>query len=302
MAKKSEKNGVRSMMVVGTDVTKYGYYDIRALKPFCVDSREHPNPTYQMNVAFQEVDSVKLSKNKSISYFVPNNISLLLSNSKKALQRAEKMHKGTISKSYDDGELRAEKLWENCTVISDYIELVQTAIVFGYTALEAFANISIPSDFVYSKDKSKQGIQESYNKEGIERWLSLTEKFKSLLPDIYGCKQLPQRLLTKFKNLEKLRNSIIHQKSIESTDFMYEYFKANVLECIKVPEEIITYFQSNNTISTTVQYEALLLWPWVEGDAAYPVTKDPTPVLNWIVDMKSSHMRKRLERNSVAAE
>ena len=160
----------------------------------------------------------------------------------------------------------------------------------------------ILGDFVYSKDKSKQGIQESYNKEGIERWLSLTEKFKCLLPDIYGCKQLPQRLLTKFKNLEKLRNSIIHQKSIESTDFMYEYFKANVLECIKVPEEIITYFQSNNTISTTVQYEALLLWPWVEGDAAYPVTKDPTPVLNWIVDMKSSHMRKRLERKSVAAE
>ena len=63
------------MMVVGTDVTKYGYYDIRALKPFCIDSREHPNPTYQMNVAFQEVDSVKLNKNKSISYFVPNNIS-----------------------------------------------------------------------------------------------------------------------------------------------------------------------------------------------------------------------------------
>ena len=297
MAKKSEKNGVRSMRVVCTDVSKYGYYDIRALKPFCVDSREHENPTYQMNVAFQEVDSVKLNKNKSISYFVPNNISLLLSNSKKALQCAEEMYKDTISQSYDESELTSEKLWENCTLISDYIELVQTAIVFGYTALEAFANISIPSDFVYHKDNnSKQGIQESYNKEGIERWLSLTDKFKSLLPDIYGCKQLPQRLFTKFKNLEKLRNSIIHQKSIESTDFMYDYFKADVLECIKAPEEIISYFQSNNSISTTAQYNALLLSPWIEGDSTYPVTKDPTRILNWTVDMRSPHMRKRLAK------
>lgn len=285
------------MRVVCTDVSKYGYYDIRALKPFCVDSREHENPTYQMNVAFQEVDSVKLNKNNSISYFVPNNISLLLSNSKKALQCAEEMYKDTISQRYDESELTSEKLWENCTLISDYIELVQTAIVFGYTALEAFANISIPSDFVYHKDNnSKQGIQESYNKEGIERWLSLTDKFKSLLPDIQGCKQLPQRLFTKFKNLEKLRNSIIHQKSIESTDFMYDYFKADVLECIKAPEEIISYFQSNNSISTTAQYNALLLSPWIEGDSTYPVTKDPTRILNWTVDMRSPHMRKRLAK------
>jgi hypothetical protein len=168
------------MVVVSTDIHNYTYRDSLSLKPFCVDSRNHPDPKFQMTVAFQEIDRVSLNNKKSISYFVPNNIALLLSNSKKALQRAESIYMDSIKNHSENNEPKCDELWQNCTLVSDYIELIQTAIVFGYTALESFANISIPEDYTYKPKPRKEGIQEHYGKEGIERWGSV-QKSVSLL-------------------------------------------------------------------------------------------------------------------------
>ncbi|MPX98081.1 hypothetical protein EHW61_15710, partial [Salinivibrio sp. VYel6] len=119
-----ENKSSRLMVVVSTDIHNYTYRDSRSLKPLCVDSRNHPDPKFQVNVAFQEADRVRLNNKKPISYFVPNNIALLLSNSKKALQKAESIYTDSIKNHSESSDPKCDELWKNCTLVSDYIELI----------------------------------------------------------------------------------------------------------------------------------------------------------------------------------
>lgn len=60
----------------------------------------------------------------------------------------------------------------------NFIETVQVAIVFGYTALETFANLSIPQNLEYKANINSKGIIKIYNKNAIERWVTLITKYR----------------------------------------------------------------------------------------------------------------------------
>lgn len=261
-------NKSKNSLVVGLKPEGYKIPDLRMTKPtfhFAKDSSG--------SMLIQDIDTVKLNRSREISYFVPNNIAMLMSVSTKASSRAKEI----FDRKFKDSsyELNITKLTGNkkdaISAISkdvyDYIEEIQSSIVFAYTALEAFANISIPQDYVYHAKKNSKGITESYDKVAIERWLSLKLKIKFILPELYEARAVEkQKWWGQFVTLEEYRNEIIHQKSIDATEFYKPYFKDSIFNIINCIESLISFFylahQANGKTNE--------VWPWLKNHADIP--------------------------------
>lgn len=239
----------------------YKIDDVRLNKPVIHKYFEKNQLTSSMIV--KEVDAVKINK-KEITYFTPNNVAILLSISNKSCKEAKSLYHNYFK---HDNKIFDDDVPERSIKLVDYIELIQSSIVFSYTALETFINLSIPDDYVFENQNNK-GIVEHYNKEAIERWLDLKKKL-NILKDVYQTKKLEnQKWWTYFKLLEQYRNSIIHQKSIKSTGFYKEYFKDNIFNVCTITETILKFFydahESNNKTNP--------IWPWLINESnSFPV-------------------------------
>lgn len=251
----------KNSLVVGLTPENYRVSDVRMTKPTFHFSKDKSG-----SMLLQDIDTVKLNRSRQISYFVPNNIGMLMSVSSKSSRRAKTIFNHKFKSS--DYELDITKLTGDkkeaissiSTDVYDYIEEVQSAIVFAYTALEAFANLSIPENYIYQAKKNSKGIIESYDKVAIERWLSLKVKIKSILPQIYETSSVEkQKWCGQFMKLEEFRNEIIHQKSIDATEFYKSYFKDSVFNIIECVEPVISFFylahQKNGKTNE--------VWPWL---------------------------------------
>lgn len=240
----------------------YKIKDIRANKPLCFMDKENTD----LSMVIEEIDKVniidEIKVNRSIKYCAPNNISILLSTSKEYVKKAEKMYNNTFCNLnfHENSEDKIKKLYINSKKVYDYLEIIQIAIVFSYTTLEAFANTSIPEDYNY-EIKNNKGIIEKYDKNGIERWLSLKDKVSNVLVELFETGDIKkEKFWSQFCELEKIRNSIIHQKSINGRDFYKQYFDVKIFELCKVSEEIIKFFIDNNKSSLVCP-----MWPWIIG-------------------------------------
>lgn len=149
---------------------------------------------------------------KEIFYTTPNNISLSLSLMKKSHNRAKTLFTKLISKNPSNKiNLRDEEMSE----LYDYFEEIQTSIIFSYIAVEAFTNAAIPEKYTFKKFNEK-GIEETWNKENIERWMQTSEKISKVLPEILKSNDIKsEKFWSDFKDLEKIRNEIVHQKTID---------------------------------------------------------------------------------------
>ena len=181
---KNNKEG----LVVGLFPDQFKVADPRLNKPVCHQQIEDGEITGSM--LLQDLDSATIDGNKKITYFCPNNIALLLSVNFKSLGQAKTLYSDFSQKPSIKFELEKiegdKKAFLNAisSKVCDYIELIQTAIVFGYTTLETFANLSIPDEYTYETQSSSKGIKETYDKKAIERWLSLKIKFQYILKDV----------------------------------------------------------------------------------------------------------------------
>jgi hypothetical protein len=70
----------------------------------------------------------------------------------------------------------------------DEFENLIACIVFSYTAIEAFANESIPDDYRFNKMRGDKKCLEVYSKDQIERNLSLDTKLDEILPALFAVK------------------------------------------------------------------------------------------------------------------
>ncbi|MEM5527874.1 hypothetical protein WN093_03485 [Gammaproteobacteria bacterium AS21] len=258
----------KNSLVVGLTPDGYKISDLRMTKPtfhFAKGSSD--------SMLTQDIDTVKLNRSRKISYFVPNNIGMLISVSAKASNRGKEIFDQKFKNS--KYELDVTKLAGNkydaigsiSKDVYDYIEEIQSAIVFAYTALEAFANLSIPQGYIYKAKKNSKGISESYDKVAIERWLSLKVKMKSILPELYETKAVEkQRWWGQFVTLEEYRNEIIHQKSIGSTEFYKAYFKESIFNIINCIESVISFFY----VAHHANGKTNEVWPWLKGYTDIP--------------------------------
>ena len=194
MSKKRKTKEAKHGLVVGTTPDSFCLVDKRLMKPVCHQSFN--NGVLEGSMLIQSVDKVSISRRNNVSYFVPNNIALLLSISNKSLKEAKAVYSKYFSNKEIELDLekmtndRGKMMSKASSLVCDYLESIQSSIVFGYTAIEAFVDLSIPEQYEYTTDKNSKGISETYDKEAIERWLPLRTKVKLILTDIYQTKTI----------------------------------------------------------------------------------------------------------------
>lgn len=182
--------------------------------------------------------------NQKVLFFPPNNISLTLSLMKKAYKKAFIMHKDLIRKKKE----KTIKLEEDSrALLFDYFEEIVSSVIFAYISVEAMANAAIPEDYKLEKVNEK-GIKEIWSKENIERWMPTSQKVTDILPSILNSGDIKtEKFWNNFKELEKLRNDLIHQKTVQSgtkldSDIFQKLLKQEVFLKIKSAVSVIKYF------------------------------------------------------------
>lgn len=266
----------KNYLVVTKYPKDYKAFDLRTNKPVCF--RDSPITGGDASMVIQEIDTLELSSKiniikNSVDYIVPNNVGILLSVSNKSIVTAKALFQNHIeSNNFEssEGSNPKDRIITSSRLIYDYIESVQTCIVFGYTALEAFTNLSIPDDYEYKSSPNNKGVIEIYNKEAIERWTTLKVKISDVLVDIYKTKDIKGlKLWSNFLLFEELRHDIIHQKTINHTNFYKKYFKKNLFEVCTIPEEVMRFFFENREDKEKTNP----LWPWIiNGNNEFPVS------------------------------
>lgn len=255
----------------------YRPFDKRALKPLVLHNENH-------SMVLERLDKVYISTiEDAIAYIPPNPIALQLEIVERCLSKMKEMDiRKSISKSYyfDTDLESSNKRYENSLLIYEFISLVQQAIVFSYTAIETFVNLSIPESYEYiEKGKGqKKGVDQVYDKLAIERWIPLQRKLQNILTDIYSTKPIQNEpFWSRFTIFEKYRNEIIHQKSIEKTVLYRKYFDENIYSYVNVANEIISFFREE----AKQLGKDNLLWPWTpeESVTEIPYIQDVFGVL-----------------------
>ena len=170
----------------------------------------------------------------------PNDVSIYSNIAEKNLQGAENFYNDIIlprHKNYH-GTFPSEAEQKE---YFDYFELIIQAIIFSYTALEAFANICIPINYNYTVDKND--IRTIYSKQAIERNFSLRDKFKIILPDILDIHDVTKSIWwSTFIELENLRNEIIHSKPSKSEDRYSSLLKKDIFKMIRNYKLVIEFY------------------------------------------------------------
>jgi hypothetical protein len=252
-------------MVMCRTPREYRKADHRLNKPICLTGLDGWAGRGKSTAVLQATSEMRVC-NESLEYFTPNNIAVLLSISQKSTQQARaffeehfRAHEKTSAPMVPK-RTRKDILFEKSKWVCDYIELIQTSLVFAYTSLETFANLSIPDSYVFAVQVKTRGTVEHYGKDAIERWVALRDKLDSVLPDIYRTsKPSMQPFWGLFVKLEDYRNQIVHQKSITSTEFYKRYFERDIFRVCNSPIDVMGFFfdESHGKNYTNP------LWPWL---------------------------------------
>ena len=188
-------------------------------------------------------NEVKL-KTGTVSFSSPNNTSLSLSIMKKSYKRALSLYK-KLKLDKVNGNFQIEL--KNKSILFDYFEEIISSLIFSYVSVETMTNAAIPADYQY-ENFNERGIKEIWSKENIERWMSTSDKISKILPKVLNSEEITKETFwSNFKDLEKLRNQIIHQKTIEKgtkldSEVYESLLKPSVFINIKSSLSVIEYF------------------------------------------------------------
>lgn len=271
--------------MLGKQIDKIEIYDERFEKPYI--SIENGN----QEILYQNIDEFLL-EGKNIDVFRIHQISINMSMSKRYYEKSKKIYKelcefGDVVN--ENHQYNREYLIKKSKKLCDYIESVQEAIIFSYTSVEAFVNLSIPETYEY-KVKKSEGRFEVYDSYAIQRNIALKDKIKNIICKIYKVDNLiNEKFWSDFCMLEQIRNDIIHLKNMKYDELIQKFLNPQVFEYIEAANKLIEYIiLSNQTIEggTTIGNEHL--WPIIDNkiltiyahesclslDDSTPVSKD----------------------------
>ncbi|EAH4080943.1 hypothetical protein EDX86_04630, partial [Listeria monocytogenes] len=161
----------KELIISAVSPERYTKFDNRSLKPIYLTDLGKSS-----GAVVEELDYVKSDNLKEkVEYIPPNNIGVQLAIVDDCIQKIKELQISEKFKNNREGRILKDKVYDNSKLIYDYITIVQQAIVFGYTSLETFTNLSIPTSYEYSVTNNKH-VKEIYDKNAIERWISLSEK------------------------------------------------------------------------------------------------------------------------------
>lgn len=185
-------------------------------------------------------------KNTRIEFSTPNLISMFINVSHKAFIESTNTYRKFIKPKLGNGKT-AEFKDDELTQLYDYLEAVKISVIFAYNSIEAFANISIPDDFKY-ENKNNRGIKEIWDKEAIQRWMTTSEKLTNILPELRNLgNPKGEKFWSDFKNLEQLRNDIIHPKlgseELNTSNTIHKkFFNEEVFKWIKSTGDVLRFY------------------------------------------------------------
>lgn len=272
---KTPKDGHMGI-VISKSPNDYTFFDPRSSRP-TYHVKDKSNITKDSaGMIIQETDEMKFNGNNVLSYFTPNNVGVLLSITNRSLVLAKTIFEEKINPNKHNHSLnkiegdRKEVLINKSIVIYDFIEIIQTCIVFSYTSIEAFANLSIPDSYEFDQRIENKGIVEKYDKGAIERWIPLKTKLSKILVDIYDTDDITKKpVWNHFVKLEQYRHDIIHQKSIDRVEFYKSYFNKDIFKVCSCGEEIIDFFYKQQAKKNSSNP----LWPWlINKENHFPTT------------------------------
>ncbi|MBA7508712.1 hypothetical protein ES705_00644 [subsurface metagenome] len=191
-----------------------------------------------------KVHPVKIN-DKSTVIYTPNATAMFLNLSYKFYNQAIKIFNlSTLLQKKSQNEKRC----------FNSIEYYMASIIFAYTSLESFTNECIPDSYIYKK--KIKGVLKTFNRDKIQRKISLQEKMKFILSKIKKVNFNEENpLWADYQSLKNIRNRIIHMKTIDilynRKDNFYDTIWNEILNngkpinYSKVAKEVIKFFLKN---------------------------------------------------------
>lgn len=239
------------MLVQDVDIHKETR--IYAARSFKREGGERNNPKDWKVVSAAVTATVE---GQEVKFSAPAHAALCLNISNQAYKKLQAISINDLFKNTSYGRAAEEGL----PLLFDFFELSFQNIVFAYTALEAFANQTIPDDFVFTKLRQDKRCEESFSKDQIERYLSLDIKLSEVLPQITGTPlSKGASPWTEYAELRKIRDRIIHVKSVDvgvgdrSVESIWaELLKRRNTDSSLIAHIVISHFPQNSDDSSPV--------------------------------------------------
>jgi len=197
----------------------------------------------------------------------PNLTALYLNISDKAISEAKTIFNEIIipNLSFNNKEgVFVVNLDSGDSIVFDLLESVLVSVIFAYTAVEAFVNSIIPLD--YKEQRQIKGEIKIVDLRFIQRNINMDEKIKKILPKIFNYTfsgKKVDRFWTRFSELEKFRDELIHLKREEligNRSTQLGFLMYNVSNCIKEDiiesaRELIGFISDKIGDHTSIPYE-----------------------------------------------
>ncbi|NTE03158.1 hypothetical protein G6M26_41670 [Agrobacterium tumefaciens] len=205
--------------------------DIRANKPDVMLNEDFPDKRF----AFSDNWVLEFDKLSTLMTR-PNDIGLFSSTADRNLKQAIEFYNNTILPRFkyyygNFPDIRVQSEYYN------YFEMITTALIFAYTAVEALANFLIPNDIqIITEDN------EVHTKTKVERY-SLEDKLKTISNEVINTPQVEEQpWWSKFKRLQKIRNQSIHSKPSDAQVRYSSLLEKDIFKVIHVHKEIIAFY------------------------------------------------------------
>jgi hypothetical protein len=142
---------------------------------------------------------------RQVGFAIPNATALFLDLSYRYHVESEMWLEKAIAEADQFGQLDTDHA---CI----FYERIMSSVIFAFTALEAFVNEEIPDGYIYVC-KEKQSTKQ-YDKEQIERYLSLNVKLGDVLPLALSVRSPKGKSIwNQYDKVRELRDRIIHMKT-----------------------------------------------------------------------------------------
>lgn len=157
------------------------------------------------------IATTELIGGKIISFSLPSAPALFLSLARRA-------HERRVAIPVDAAFIKhppPQGTWpEDHREVFDFFEVFVAETIFSFTAVEAFANESIPTTFSYKR--MWKGEEEVLQGHDIERAVSLDDKLKYVIPKAHNvASPTGSAAWNKYIELKRVRDRLIHLKSID---------------------------------------------------------------------------------------
>lgn len=171
----------------------------------------------------------------------PNDVSIYASICERNLIAAKKFYESTILPRHEHYHGPFPSI-EQQREYYDYFELITTAMIFAFTAVEALVNIAIPNDYIHNNPTGKYKGKVN-DKAYIERYYTFEHKLNTVLKEILLTPDPAQEeWWSDLIELKNLRDQSIHTKQSFSEQRYSKLLGKDIFRLIDVHKVIISFY------------------------------------------------------------